>query len=91
MYSTSRPGACTSVALPKTNGGSRAGLGLALTKDGNYAYVTMPNIGLVQIVDVKARTIYKTIITAGDPRNVAIAKDGAVIVADQAGYIRLIR
>jgi YVTN family beta-propeller protein len=84
-------GGLTSVALPKTGGGYGAGLGLALAKDGNYAYVTMPNLGLVQIVDVKARTIYKTIFTGGDPRNVAIAKDGGVVVADQSGYLRLIR
>ncbi|HZI42608.1 MAG TPA: YncE family protein, partial [Gemmatimonadaceae bacterium] len=65
-------------------------IGLALTPSGDYVYVALANGGVVKVVDVGAREVYKTINTGGDPRNIAIAADGTVIVADQTGYLRFI-
>jgi DNA-binding beta-propeller fold protein YncE len=44
----------------------------------------------VKVVEVATREVYKTINTGGDPRNIAIAADGTVIVADQTGFRRFI-
>ena len=65
-------------------------IGLALTPSGDYVYVALANGGVVKVVDVGAREVYKTINTGGDPRNIAIAADGTVVVADQTGYLRFI-
>jgi YVTN family beta-propeller protein len=65
-------------------------IGLALTATGDYVYVALANAGMVKVVDTGAREVYKTINTGGDPRNMTIAADGTIIVADQTGYLRFI-
>jgi YVTN family beta-propeller protein len=65
-------------------------IGLVLTTAGDYVYIALANAGMVKIVDVSTRQVYKTINAGGDPRNMAIAADGTIIVADQTGYLRFI-
>jgi YVTN family beta-propeller protein len=79
-----RTGDISSISLGGT------AIGLALTAAGEYVYVALANRGAVKVVDVGTREVYKTITTGGDPRNIAIAADGTVIVADQTGYLRFI-
>lgn len=77
-------GAVSSVALGGT------AIGLALTTPGDYLYVALANSGTVKIVDTGTHQVYKTIVVGGDPRNMAIAADGTIIIADQTGYLRFI-
>jgi len=65
-------------------------IGLALTPSGDYIYVALANGGAVKVVDAGTHQVYATINTGGDPRNIAIAADGTIIVADQTGYLRFI-
>jgi DNA-binding beta-propeller fold protein YncE len=86
-------GAVTPVSLADVGGVPSTGLGLAMTPDGEYVYVGMANWGRVKVVETATRLVYRTILGAAltDPRNIAIAPNGTVVVADQAGSVHFIR
>lgn len=82
-------GAVTSTPLAPP--GPVVAIGLALSLDGYYAYVGMANGGKVEVVDVADRTVLMTITTGGDPRNIAIAPGGGIVIANQAGWIDFVQ
>lgn len=67
------------------------GLGLALTPAGDRLWVSSYSLGAVKVLNPATRGIVRTIITGGDPRNIAIAADGTVLVANQSGWIDFIK
>ena len=70
-------------------GGS--GLGLAMDRQGDYVYVSVLFTGKVAAVDRRTHTVAGTVMTGGDPRNIAIAPDGGVLVSNQSGWVSLLR
>jgi YVTN family beta-propeller protein len=68
------------------------GFGLALSPDGARLAVTQPALGRMRFVSRAARTIFKTVITGGQPRRVAFAADGSVVVVpNEGGWFDVIR
>ena len=79
-------GASTSIAL------AGGGEGLALSGDGTKLYVGLVFDGKVQVIDRVARTVIRTVVTGGTPRE--IATDAArqhVLVANEGGWVDILR
>ncbi len=63
-------------------------VGLALSPDEQQIYLTYPRRGLIQVVDVRSRSVQKSLSVATSPRNVAFTSDGScAIVTDEDGRI----
>jgi YVTN family beta-propeller protein len=68
------------------------GFGAAVTPDDNNLYLTEPNAGIVQIVDLKARALASTISVGGNPRRVAFSSKGDMgVVTNLNGYLSFIK
>jgi DNA-binding beta-propeller fold protein YncE len=58
----------------------------------NNLYLTEPNAGIVQIVDLKARALASTISVGGNPRRVAFSSKGDMgVVTNLNGYLSFIK
>jgi YVTN family beta-propeller protein len=74
--------------IPLAGGGE----GLALNADGSKLYVGLVFAGKVQVLDRVARTLVKTIVTGGTPREIAVdSPRQRMIVANEAGWIDFVR
>ena len=74
--------------LPLTAGG----FGAAVTADDNHLYITEPDIGIVQIVNLQSRKMQGAINVGGQPRRIAFNSTGKLgVVANQDGYITFIK
>jgi YVTN family beta-propeller protein len=79
-------------ALISTLSLNAGGFGAAVTPDDNNLYLTEPNAGLVQIVDLKARALKTTISVGGNPRRIAFSSKGDVgVVTNLDGYLSFIK
>ena len=79
-------GAVGTIAL---NGGPFA---LGLGPDGARLYASLTFDGKVQVVDRANRRVIQTIVTGGAPRlMIADATQGLVVVANEAGWVDLLR
>ncbi len=68
------------------------GFGAAVTPDDNNLYLTEPNSGLVQIVDLKAHALKSTISVGGNPRRIAFSSKGDMgVVTNLYGYLSFIK
>ncbi|HLB09128.1 MAG TPA: beta-propeller fold lactonase family protein [Gemmatimonadaceae bacterium] len=68
------------------------GFGAAVTADDVHLYITEPDIGIVQIVNLQNRKMQGAINVGGQPRRVAFNSTGKVgVVANQDGYITFIK
>jgi YVTN family beta-propeller protein len=73
--------------LPLTAGGFGAGV----TPDDNHLYVTEPDAGIVQVINLKTRALKGTINVGGNPRRVAFSSTGKMgVVTNLAGYLSFI-
>lgn len=78
----------TLATLPLAAGG----FGAAVTPDDNHLYITEPDIGIVQIVNLQNRKMQGSINVGGEPRRIAFSATGKVgVVANHAGYISFIK
>ena len=66
-------------------------IGLALSPTGDYVYVSLPLLGKVMVVDALSRVIVDSIVTGGDPRNIANAPGGLLVIANQSGWIDFVQ
>jgi YVTN family beta-propeller protein len=74
--------------LPLTAGG----FGAAVTPDDNHLYLTEPDAGIVQIVNLKTRALKGTINVGGNPRRVAFSATGNMgVVTNLNGYLSFIQ
>jgi len=65
---------------------------LGLGPDGTRVYATLTSNGIVQVVDRASRQVVQTIETGGAPRvPVAAATQGLVVVANESGWVDLLR
>lgn len=68
------------------------GEGLALSADGTKLYVGLVFAGKVQVIDRVGRTVLKTVVTGGTPREIAVdAARARVVVANSAGWVDILR
>jgi YVTN family beta-propeller protein len=68
------------------------GFGAAVTADDIHLYITEPDIGIVQIVNLQSRKIQGAINVGGQPRRLAFNSTGKLgVVANQDGYITFIK
>ena len=68
------------------------GFGAAVTADDIHLYITEPDIGIVQIVNLQSRKMQGAINVGGQPRRVAFNSNGKLgVVANQDGYITFIK
>ena len=68
------------------------GFGAAVTADDIHLYITEPDIGIVQIVNLQNRKMQGTINVGGQPRRLAFNSTGKLgVVANQDGYITFIK
>ena len=68
------------------------GFGLATSPDEQHLYVSLPNAGLVQIVNIPTRAIAHTITVGGVPRRIAFTRHGGVaVIPNEAGYVSFVR
>jgi YVTN family beta-propeller protein len=64
------------------------GFGLGLSADGKDLWVTESGSGAVQVLDRTARTVLRTIIVSGTPREVVFhAASGLAVVPNEAGWV----
>lgn len=68
-----------SIALDK------APAALALAPDGALAYVSHPDLGKVSVVDLRERTVVRSLSVAGSPFGIVAAKDGRLFIGDWNG------
>lgn len=87
----------TGVATSLNVGGGT--MGMALRREGDYAYVAQFLPGgtgsssaprVVQVVDVRARTVHRSLSVGVDPRGIAIGREGTVYVADLTGRVYIL-
>jgi YVTN family beta-propeller protein len=68
------------------------GFGLALSPDEAHLYVSLPNAGRVQIVNIPSRHVIKTLETGGTPRRIAFNYHGGIaVVPNEAGWVDFIK
>ncbi len=68
------------------------GFGAAVTADDIHLYITEPDIGNVEIVNLQSRKMQGAINVGGQPRRVAFNSSGKLgVIANQAGYITFIK
>lgn len=68
------------------------GYGLALSPDDVQLYVTIPSVGLVQVVDRATGDVQRTLAVGGKPRGVAFTHSGAnAVIANEAGWVTFVR
>jgi len=66
--------------------------GIGVTSNDAQAYVGIPSAGVVQVFDLRKRTLENTITVGGDPRRIGFSRSGHIAaVANLAGYVTLIR
>ncbi|HXI21942.1 MAG TPA: YncE family protein, partial [Gemmatimonadales bacterium] len=71
---------------------SGGGFGLALSPDLAYLYVTEPNAGLVEIIDLGSRAVAHTLQVHGVPRRIAFTRHGGVaVIPNEGGYVSFVR
>lgn len=67
------------------------GFGLGLSADGKNLWVTESGSGTVQVLDRSTRTVLRTIIVSGIPREVVFhAASGLAVVPNEAGWVDLL-
>ena len=77
-----------SSTIPLAGGGE----GLTLSADGTKLYVGLVSAGKVQVIDRVARTVIRTVVTGGTPRELATDAAGhRVLVANEAGWVDVLR
>ena len=52
-------------------------IGVAITPDGAFAYVTNLSLGRVSVIETASNTVVATVVVGVEPRGVAITPDGA--------------
>jgi YVTN family beta-propeller protein len=68
------------------------GFGMALSPDEVHLYVSVPNEGVVQVVNTQSRNITHTIAVEGHPRRIAFDYHGGrAVVANEAGKVNFVR
>jgi YVTN family beta-propeller protein len=68
------------------------GFGTALSPDEQHLYVSLPNAGKVQVVNIPSRKIIHTIDVGGRPRRIAFTRHGGVaVIPNEAGYVSFVR
>ena len=68
------------------------GFGAAVTADDIHLYITEPDIGIVQIVNLQSRKMQGAMNVGGQPRRIAFNSNGKLgVVANQDGYITFIK
>jgi DNA-binding beta-propeller fold protein YncE len=68
------------------------GFGLATSPDEQHLYVSLPNAGTVQVVNIEARRIIHTLTVHGTPRRIAFTRHGGVaVIPNEAGYVSFVR
>jgi len=71
---------------------ARGAHGIAMSPDGSQLYVTSSWSGVVHIVDVASCTPRDAVPVGGEPRGIAVSRDGrTVVVANESGWVDFIQ
>lgn len=66
--------------------------GLAVSPDGEQAWVSQPAAGSVSIVNLGTGTVSDSVVVTGTPRHIAFAHSGkTALIANEAGYVQTIK
>lgn len=64
---------------------AKAPAGLAVSRDGAFAFITHPDLGLLTRLDLQERRVQETAHIGGQPFGIAMAPDGTLYVGDWSG------
>lgn len=68
------------------------GFRMALSPDQQHLYVSEPNAGLLQVINIPSRNVIHTLHVGGTPRRVAFTRHGGLaVIPNEAGYVSFVR
>jgi YVTN family beta-propeller protein len=96
LYCTNEGGWLNAIHLPTGRVSTlvlgAAGMGLALSPDGQLLFASLVFAGRVAVIDTNTLAVRTTITTGGKPRLIAFERSGrTAVVANEAGWVDLIR
>ena len=70
------------------SGGGASGRSIAITPDGDFAYVTNVGIDNVSVIDLTTNTVTATVRVGAEPKGIAITPDGtfAYVANERSPY-----